>query len=145
MFSFLQRAPVWRKNFPQNVIILQQTFSNSFSSQKAPSALRSKKAKSTRPDVSWVYLRDLVRKWGIFDWFRQTTHFVDTKQIRALGGKGGNGAISFLSLWANENAGPDGGDGGNGGHVVLEVSRLGKSFRETGVYPDCFYCRHRSL
>lgn len=32
-------------------------------------------------------------------------HFVDVKNIRALGGCGGNGAISFLSLWANENAG----------------------------------------
>lgn len=27
-----------------------------------------------------------------------------------------------MSLWANENAGPDGGDGGNGGHVVLQAS-----------------------
>lgn len=43
------------------------------------------------------------------------------KQVRAIGGKGGDGAISFLQLWANENAGPDGGDGGNGGHVVFEV------------------------
>lgn len=27
-----------------------------------------------------------------------------------------------MSLFANENAGPDGGDGGNGGHVVLQAS-----------------------
>lgn len=52
----------------------------------------------------------------------QTQFFVDLKQIRAIGGRGGDGCISFLSLWANENAGPDGGDGGNGGHVVLQAS-----------------------
>lgn len=41
--------------------------------------------------------------------------------MRTVGGKGGDGAISFLQLFANEFAGPDGGDGGNGGHVVFEV------------------------
>lgn len=39
-----------------------------------------------------------------------------------MGGKGGDGCISFLHLWCNENAGPDGGDGGNGGHVVFKAS-----------------------
>lgn len=43
------------------------------------------------------------------------------KTLRAVGGKGGDGCISFLQLWANENAGPDGGHGGNGGHVILKV------------------------
>lgn len=43
------------------------------------------------------------------------------KTMRAVGGKGGDGCISFLQLWANENAGPDGGHGGNGGHVILKV------------------------
>lgn len=42
--------------------------------------------------------------------------------MRAVGGKGGDGAISFLHLWSNELAGPDGGDGGNGGHVLFEAS-----------------------
>ena len=28
--------------------------------------------------------------------------------------------MSFLSLFANEYAGPDGGDGGNGGHVIIQ-------------------------
>lgn len=42
--------------------------------------------------------------------------------MRAIGGKGGDGAISFLHLWSNEFAGPDGGDGGNGGHVLFEAS-----------------------
>lgn len=44
------------------------------------------------------------------------------RHLRAIGGKGGDGAISFLHLWANEEAGPDGGDGGNGGHVILQAS-----------------------
>ncbi|KAJ6647445.1 Mitochondrial ribosome-associated GTPase 2 [Pseudolycoriella hygida] len=56
-------------------------------------------------------------------------HFVDVKQVRVFGGNGGDGCISFLSLWCNENAGPDGGDGGNGGHVVFkstyDVNNLG--------------------
>ena len=36
------------------------------------------------------------------------------------GGSGGNGCMSFLRLFANEWAGPDGGDGGSGGHVVFQ-------------------------
>jgi len=50
---------------------------------------------------------------------KQVQNFVDMMSVRAVGGKGGDGCISFLQLWANENAGPDGGDGGNGGHVIL--------------------------
>lgn len=41
--------------------------------------------------------------------------------MRVFGGRGGDGCISFLQLWANENAGPDGGDGGNGGHVIFQA------------------------
>ncbi|XP_043275215.1 mitochondrial ribosome-associated GTPase 2 isoform X2 [Venturia canescens] len=48
--------------------------------------------------------------------------FVDVKQVKAFGGVGGDGAISFLQLWVNDKAGPDGGDGGHGGHVLFEVS-----------------------
>lgn len=59
-----------------------------------------------------------TKNWNYF----QPQYFVDLKQIRTIGGRGGDGCISFLSLWANENAGPDGGDGGNGGHVVLQAS-----------------------
>lgn len=47
---------------------------------------------------------------------------LDIKHIRAIGGKGGDGNISFLQLWANDCAGPDGGDGGHGGHVILQAS-----------------------
>ncbi|KAK2587583.1 hypothetical protein KPH14_003711 [Odynerus spinipes] len=48
--------------------------------------------------------------------------FVDIKQVRTIGGKGGDGEISFLQLWINDRAGPDGGDGGHGGHVIFQVS-----------------------
>lgn len=46
------------------------------------------------------------------------------RRIRAIGGKGGDGCISFLRLWVNDNAGPDGGDGGHGGHVLIQVKQL---------------------
>lgn len=46
---------------------------------------------------------------------------VDIKRVRAIGGKGGDGCVSFLRLWVNDSAGPDGGDGGSGGHVLLQV------------------------
>lgn len=41
--------------------------------------------------------------------------------MRTVGGQGGDGCVSFLQLWCNEKAGPDGGDGGNGGHVILQT------------------------
>lgn len=47
---------------------------------------------------------------------------MDQKRVRCLGGNGGDGCISFLSLYRNEFAGPDGADGGNGGHVVLKAT-----------------------
>lgn len=49
-------------------------------------------------------------------------HLVDVKTVRATGGHGGNGSVSFMKLFGNENAGPDGGDGGSGGHVVFRAS-----------------------
>lgn len=30
--------------------------------------------------------------------------------------------MSFMRLWCNENAGPDGGDGGHGGHVIFQAT-----------------------
>ncbi|KAG4073812.1 hypothetical protein HA402_001036 [Bradysia odoriphaga] len=51
---------------------------------------------------------------------KDALQFIDVKHVRVFGGKGGDGCVSFLSLWCNENAGPDGGDGGNGGHVVFK-------------------------
>lgn len=65
-----------------------------------------------------------------------------------MGGNGGDGCISFLSLWSNEFAGPDGGDGGNGGHVILRArssrtnlshidSVLTAESGEAGANKDC--------
>ena len=48
--------------------------------------------------------------------------FVDCMEVEVLGGNGGDGNISFLSLFAVEFAGPDGGDGGHGGHVIFRAS-----------------------
>lgn len=75
--------------------------------------------------------------------------FLDWKQVRVVGGKGGDGQISFLRLWVNDRAGPDGGDGGHGGHVIFQVSPWMKDLShiprlvtgnhgEKGQCKDCF-------
>lgn len=51
------------------------------------------------------------------------------KQVKTIGGKGGDGCVSFLHLWANEYAGPDGGDGGNGAHVIFKASHNVKDLK----------------
>ncbi|XP_055298773.1 mitochondrial ribosome-associated GTPase 2 [Sitodiplosis mosellana] len=51
-------------------------------------------------------------------------HFVDLKNVRTIGGRGGDGSISFSQVWCNERAGCDGGDAGNGGHVVFEATNM---------------------
>lgn len=51
----------------------------------------------------------------------QAKDFIDSRVVRTIGGCGGDGCVSFLHLFRNENAGPDGGDGGNGGHVIFKV------------------------
>ncbi|XP_076336162.1 mitochondrial ribosome-associated GTPase 2 isoform X2 [Tachypleus tridentatus] len=58
---------------------------------------------------------------------RQRCHFIDQCQVKVIGGNGGNGCISFMRLFKNPNAGPDGGDGGNGGHVIFEANLNKKS------------------
>uniref|UniRef100_A0A182SWX4 OBG-type G domain-containing protein n=1 Tax=Anopheles maculatus TaxID=74869 RepID=A0A182SWX4_9DIPT len=73
-----------------------------YSNQRIAVPLRSKKPKSNKPT---------------------TQYFVDSRHVRTIGGNGGDGCVSFLRLWCNENAGPDGGDGGNGGHVVLQATQ----------------------
>ncbi|XP_052864549.1 mitochondrial ribosome-associated GTPase 2 [Anopheles cruzii] len=78
-----------------------------YSNQRVAVPLRSKKPKSDKPTMQY---------------------FVDCRKIRAVGGGGGDGCISFLRLWCNENAGPDGGDGGNGGHVVLQATQDVREF-----------------
>ncbi|KAF9800897.1 hypothetical protein SFRURICE_012756 [Spodoptera frugiperda] len=76
------------------------------SSEYVPKALRSLKAKSTRNTVQF---------------------YVDAFRVRAVGGSGGDGCISFLSAWCKDHAGPDGGDGGNGGHVIFQATYAAKS------------------
>uniref|UniRef100_T1JHZ1 OBG-type G domain-containing protein n=1 Tax=Strigamia maritima TaxID=126957 RepID=T1JHZ1_STRMM len=53
-----------------------------------------------------------------FDRFK---NFIDWRRAQVSGGRGGDGACSFMHLWCNANAGPDGGDGGNGGHVIFKA------------------------
>ncbi|KAL7298486.1 hypothetical protein TKK_0008267 [Trichogramma kaykai] len=76
-------------------------------------------------------------------------YFVDMKQVRIQAGNGGNGCISFLRLFINDRAGPDGGDGGHGGHVIFEVtsnvrdlshvqSIIEAEHGEKGYNKDCF-------
>lgn len=45
---------------------------------------------------------------------------MDYRRVLLQAGNGGNGCISFLRIFANAWAGPDGGDGGNGGHIVFQ-------------------------
>jgi GTPase len=47
--------------------------------------------------------------------------FRDVLDITVQGGKGGDGAMSFLRLKYIEKGGPDGGHGGHGGSVYLEA------------------------
>ncbi|XP_014275286.1 GTPase Obg isoform X3 [Halyomorpha halys] len=69
-------------------------------------------------DTEKLPLRTLKRKTELI----KVKPVIDVKTIRAIGGKGGDGCISFLRLWKNDRAGPDGGDGGNGGHILIEAS-----------------------
>ncbi|KAF4518891.1 hypothetical protein B566_EDAN015283 [Ephemera danica] len=77
------------------------TISTRFASSQ-PRALRPKKGKSHGP--------------------RPPRGLVDMKTVTSVGGRGGDGCVSFLSVWCNAEAGPDGGDGGNGGDVILQAS-----------------------
>jgi GTP-binding protein len=76
--------------------------------------------------------------------------FVDEAKIQVTGGKGGNGASSFLRLKFMPFGGPDGGNGGDGGSVFLRADesintlvdfRFIKSYRaedgEKGGGADC--------
>ncbi len=47
--------------------------------------------------------------------------FCDQTVVEFIGGKGGNGAVSFRREKHVPRGGPDGGDGGNGGNVILKT------------------------
>ncbi|XP_076683099.1 mitochondrial ribosome-associated GTPase 2 [Andrena cerasifolii] len=132
----------WRQDIASTVTINLQrcrktskTIFNSFCTFKwlrgqehVPRALRNTKPKSQR-DTS--------------------RNILDMKQVKTIGGKGGDGEISFLQLWSNDCAGPDGGDGGHGGHVIFKVTTNIKDLShissvlkaedgERGHNKDCF-------
>lgn len=48
--------------------------------------------------------------------------FIDEARIRAIGGNGGNGCISFRREKYVAMGGPNGGNGGNGGQVIFRVT-----------------------
>lgn len=74
--------------------------------------------------ISHMSIRYVAKK------FNGQSRFVDSVKVRFQGGKGGDGCISMMHLFANEFAGPDGGTGGNGGHVVLRASREVRSLNK---------------
>ena len=49
--------------------------------------------------------------------------FIDEVTFWAIGGRGGNGCVSFRREKFVPKGGPDGGDGGDGGHIILKVNR----------------------
>nr|CAG4652031.1 EOG090X0ACU [Triops cancriformis] len=57
---------------------------------------------------------------------------VDWKQMRVKGGKGGDGCVSFMRLFAKPNGGPDGGSGGNGGHILFKATTNMTSLERLG-------------
>lgn len=48
--------------------------------------------------------------------------FVDEYTLKVVGGRGGDGCVSFRRESRMPKGGPDGGDGGNGGSVILRAS-----------------------
>jgi len=57
---------------------------------------------------------------------------IDRTEIYVMGGKGGNGAVSFRREKYVPFGGPDGGDGGNGGDVVLMGDESVATLRDLG-------------
>lgn len=67
--------------------------------------------------------------------------FIDKVRIRARGGDGGDGCLSFLREKYRPMGGPDGGDGGRGGDVVLisdpNLSTLADVFYHPHLRGEC--------
>ncbi|XP_062142511.1 mitochondrial ribosome-associated GTPase 2 [Drosophila sulfurigaster albostrigata] len=98
-------------SFSSRLPIAKSLVKNRLNYCQIANALRPKKAKSTR---------------------KEAQYFSDAKKVRAVGGKGGDGCVSFLQLWCNERAGPDGGDGGNGAHIIFQASNDVRNFNHVG-------------
>lgn len=96
----------WKKNACFLKDLFQRQYSSQVTSEVTAVPLRSRKKKSEINRVS---------------------NFVDWCKVKITAGKGGDGCISFLHLWCNPIAGPDGGDGGNGGHVIFKAKSTVKS------------------
>lgn len=75
----------------------------------------------------YIKFSSIVEAHKFYSTESRISRFVDSIRIKFIGGNGGDGCISFLHLFANEFAGPDGGNGGNGGHVILKANKHIKS------------------
>lgn len=73
---------------------------------------------------------------------------MDSRPVRVIAGKGGDGCCSFLRAFAKEKGGPDGGDGGNGSHIIFQACTNTSDFKhltsiitgmdgEKGMNKDC--------
>ncbi len=63
--------------------------------------------------------------------------FWDEVEVRVIGGKGGDGLVSFFREKTNPKGGPDGGDGGDGGNVIF--------FSDPHLQDLAFFSYHRLL
>ncbi|KAJ9054599.1 GTPase of the mitochondrial inner membrane that associates with the large ribosomal subunit [Entomophthora muscae] len=52
-------------------------------------------------------------------YFGPKSNFVDFKHIQVVGGRGGDGAVSFLRDKITSDGPPNGGNGGNGGNKLF--------------------------
>ncbi|XP_067135629.1 mitochondrial ribosome-associated GTPase 2 [Centruroides vittatus] len=112
LVGFVSSHEISSQYLKKNMCVLKHLFlrqcSSEVKTEEIAIPLRTKKKKS-----------EIIRDSSFVDWCR----------VKITAGKGGDGCISFLHLWCNPNAGPDGGDGGHGGHVIFEAKSNVKSLK----------------